>query len=146
MLLLTESYLQPQKWSPYKGRGAVSMGVVLKRREMAQTKVFLQPTKRTTMCCYPESEIHPLFPYLQNSYSKWIVPTDNMWQNLRDEYTHHQWLYRSRDDSSSCRKVVQGAGIRLNWSEGSWCIRRNGMGWASLVLKLFVGETAWVQG
>ena len=90
------------------------MGVVLKRREMAQTKVFLQPTKRTTMCCYPESEIHPLFPYLQNSYSKWIVPTDNMWQNLRDEYTHHQWLYRSRDDSSSCRKVVQGAGIRLN--------------------------------
>ena len=35
-------------------------------------------------------------------------------------------------------KVVLGEGIRLNWSEGS---RRNGMGWASLVLRLFVGET-----
>ena len=93
MLLLTENYLQPQKWSRYKGRGAV----VLKRRDMAQTKVFLQPTKRT-------------FPLLQNLYSKWIVPTDNMWQNLHYEYTHHQWLYRSRDDSWSCKKVVQGAG------------------------------------
>ena len=45
--------LQWQKWSPYKGKGAVSTLVVLLGREMAQpvpTKAFVQQVKTAAIC------------------------------------------------------------------------------------------------
>ena len=61
------------------------------------SKAFLQPAKAATMCTAPRAETRPpppIPPFLlaQNLSSKRIVPTDNMWPKLHDEYTHHQWL------------------------------------------------------
>ena len=46
MLLLTEKYLQKQKWGPYKDRGVGGSQPVL-------TKAFLQPAKTATICTAP---------------------------------------------------------------------------------------------
>ena len=48
MLFLTENCLQCPKWSPYKGRGAVSMPVCAKKEKQVLTKAYLQPAKTAT--------------------------------------------------------------------------------------------------
>ena len=64
-LLLTETYLQCQKRSPYetyKGRGAFLFLFVSKRSEMVQpvpTKTFLQPPKTAAMCTACHDYAHP---------------------------------------------------------------------------------------
>ena len=61
------------------------------------TKAFLQPAKTAAMCtaCHDYARPPPPVPpflLAQNLSSKQIVPTDNMWSKLHDEYTHHQLL------------------------------------------------------
>ena len=64
--------------------------------EIAQpvpTKAFLQPAKTATQDSHhvhSTSWLCPPFLLVQNLSSKWIVPTDNMWPKLHDEYTRHQ--------------------------------------------------------
>ena len=42
----------------------------------------------------PPFPIPPFFASVQNLSSKQIVPTDNMYPNRHDVYTHHLWLKR----------------------------------------------------
>ena len=49
-LLPTESCLQCQNWSPYKGRGAVSTPVCVKMAQPVLTMAFIQSAKTAAMC------------------------------------------------------------------------------------------------
>ena len=59
MLLSTENCLIVPKWSPYKGRGAVSTPVCA---EKGRTKAFLQPTKTATTYTTCNNYASPLPP------------------------------------------------------------------------------------
>ena len=52
MLLLTENYLQLQKWCSYKGRGIVSTPI-------CANKVRNGPAKAASMCTAPRDETRP---------------------------------------------------------------------------------------
>ena len=61
------------------------------------TKAFLQPAKAAAMCTAPHAETcepPPIPPFLlaQNLHSKQIVPSDNMWLKLHDEYSRHRLI------------------------------------------------------
>ena len=97
MLLLTENCLQYQKWSPYKGRGVVSMPVCVKRERNGLASADQGLSRANQDSCHvhgilcPSSPIPP-FLLAQKLCPKQIVPTDNKRPKLDDGISSHQSL------------------------------------------------------
>ena len=68
-------------------------GVFSRMAHLVLTSAFLQLTAMVTMHFHPPGDTHPplvpSFLLAQNLSSKRIVPTDNMWPNFDDAYSHH---------------------------------------------------------
>ena len=97
-LLQTESFLNVRNGAPTRRKECFLGPFVQESRTVAHlalTWAFLQPVATDAMHCHPPGDTHPpalipLFLLTQNLSSKRIVPTDNMWPNFNDDYSHHQ--------------------------------------------------------
>ena len=92
----TESCLQCQKWSPYKGRGAFSTPICVKKDGLASDDQGFSTASQGSSHVHSMSWLcPPTCPYptflLAQTYL-WFGQLITHGQSCHDEYTHHQWL------------------------------------------------------